>query len=294
MIINKKKANYIKDAPFLAKYNAKTMTVSFAEGYIFDCYESFLNNSASIKESLFFSQGSSFFKSNEEEVFTFQFNDWFYLDSEASIFKLTKDQRDNHSYMSNRFGVSFPKYLIWKAPPSAGVGGQQVISENIYLQDKSSGQKAGFKRTLLKKNADGSSNYRIEGGFVIVRDGHYQGFINGLDYVLKDGENQKEFGVKVELTADVAFGGSPDISPIFYIRNYEISSAELIEMPPSESFENEIASVDSPNGVYYFPIDFDTDEGNLYILFQCNYDYPILVGAESAQSLTLLGFGFAA
>ena len=65
-------------------------------------------------------------------------------------------------------------------------------------------------------------------------------------------------------------------------------------MPPSESFENEIASVDSPNGVYYFPIDFDTDEGNLYILFQCNYDNGILVGAELAQELILLGSGFAA
>lgn len=294
MIINKKKANYIKDVPFLAKYSTKTMTVSFAEGYIFDCYESFSNNSASIKESLFFSQGSSFFKSNEEEVFTFQFNDWFYLDSEASIFKLTKDQRDNHSYMSNRFGVSFQKYLIWKAPPSAGVGGQQVISENIYLQDKSSGQKAGFKRTLLKKNADGSSNYRIEGGFVIVRDGHYQEFINGLDYILKDGENQKEFGVKVELTADIAYGLAQDTSGIFYIRNYEISSAELIEMPPSESFENEIASVDSPNGVYYFPIDFDTDEGNLYILFQCYYDFWKQTGGSNSQELIVLGSGFAA
>jgi hypothetical protein len=190
--------------------------------------------------------------------------------------------------------VNFPKYLIWKAPPSAGVGGQQVISENLYLQDKSSGQKAGFKRTLLKKNADGSSNYRIEGGFVIVGDGHYQGFVNGLDYVLKDGENQKEFGVKVELATDIAFGVAPGTSAIFYIRNYEIIFAELIEMPPSESFENEIASVSSPNGVYYFPIDFNTDEGNLYILFQCNYDYWIQAGGSNSQELILLGSGFAA
>ncbi len=187
MIINKKSAVFLKELPFSPRFNTKRMTVQFYYGYIFDCYNSYSNDNLKISEaSNVFSQGPHVYESTTTE-FAFEFDDHFFLDSDGTIFKLTKNQREDHNYMRNRFVDYFPNYLIWIAPSNAKAGGRSILSENIFLQDKNSGQRKGFTKHVIAKNRDGSLRKRLYGGCFVIGNGHYQEFIKGLDYdIAKD------------------------------------------------------------------------------------------------------------
>lgn len=264
MIINKKSKTFLSSLPFSPKVNRETMKVSFSKGFIFDCYKNYFNNDAELSPPSFhFSQGPGFFQSDENE-YPFDYNDFFYLDSSASIFKLTKTQREDYDYMKNRFGNYFPNYLIWKAPSNKDAGGEQVMSENIFLQDKASGQKRGFQ-TVIIKESETETHKRIYGGIVTVEHGHFQGFVEGLDYSEKEGENEKIFKLKIELIADIQqvpqqvldyvnLVSGPD-----YIKDYEITSVSIVEYKDEEE---EWATLSSPQGVYYINIG---EEGVIHI-----------------------------
>ena len=266
MILNKKINNYLEELPFAPKVDKKTMKVSFSKGYIFNCYNNYADDDARLDSPNFnFSQGPSLYESEIQE-YDFNYNDFFYLDSSATIFKLTERQREDYLYMKGRFGSHFPNYLIWKAPSNKNAGGEQVISENIFIQDKSSGQKKGFEKVVLKKRPDGSSKNRIYGGFVIVDRGHYQEFVKGIDYSMNKGENEKLFGLKVELSISISQlpTGAEDIIKN-YISDYIITDVSLIELKGGE--EDKSPTRGSPYGVYYFKLSDYVNRGSFYLRF---------------------------
>lgn len=259
MIINKKKGkNYSSDFPFQAKYNNLLKTVSFEEGYIFDCYNNLSANSGEV--SGYFSQGSFFYKSDPSKIFEYDFNDWFYVDILGSIFKVSSDERASYDSMRARFADSFPNYLIWKAPSSNSSGGQQIISENIYLQDKSSGQKKGFSREILEIKPDGTKKMRINGSLVqvfsdmadfrMIESGPFERYVDGIDYELKEGGSGKDFAIKVELTA---FSTTDDVE-YTYLSGFSVDSIELIEILAGKDYSNEYPTLTSLTGIYYFGV----------------------------------------
>lgn len=259
---------FLSDCPFSPKVDNETMKVSFTKGFIFDCYCNYFDDDASLgSPSLHFSQGPSFFQSSETE-YDFNYNDFFYLDSSASIFKLTNSQREDHVYMRNRFGDNFPNYLIWKAPSNANSGGEHIISENIFLQDKASGQKKGFQTVVIKNTSQGAYK-RIYGGLVTIEDGHFQGIVQGLDYFLSNGENEKVFKIKVELTADVqsvsqiVLDNVNIVSGPLYIRDYSVTSVSIVESKDGD--EDSPANVSSPQGIYYINLSGELSHINLSV-----------------------------
>ena len=266
MVLNKG-VNYLNELPFSATYSTETMKVSFNRGYIFNCYNSFTNDNARLGEgSNYFSQGPFFYESGNEE-YEFQFNDFFYIDETGNIFKLTKTQREDYDYMYVRFNTNFPSYLIWKAPSSKLAAGEQIISENIFLQDASLNTQ-GFASKAIKINEDESSNSELYGGFVIVQGGNYQEFLEGFSYTTRSGENEHSYGIKMNVTASVANPLIEDDEP--YIKDFNVTSASLIRFTGEE--EDEMASIYNETGVYYFPIILAsvTLFGNFYIDFDFN------------------------
>lgn len=271
MIINKKRTNYIGDLPFQAKYDKFLKTVSFADGYIFDCYDNLSDSSGD--ESAYFSQGPFFYKSDSSKIFQYNFNDWFYVDAAGSIFKVSLDERNDHNSMRDRFGDNFPNYLIWKAPSSESSGGQQIISENIYLQDKSSGQKKGFSKEVLSRGPDGSIKKRINGSIVYIYGEEssygvqesipFEDYIEGINYELKNEEADKTFVIKVELTANVISGRLPDP----YLAGYSVDSVSLIEFDENEDYSTQYASLDNPSGIYFFSFISYEGAGSFTIIF---------------------------
>lgn len=283
MILNKKSSIFLDSLPFSPKVNKETMKVSFSKGFIFDCYSNYFNNNAELRSPSFhFSQGPSFSQSDEDE-YSFEYNDFFYLDSSASIFKLTKTQREDHNYMRNRFGNYFPNYLIWKAPSNKNAGGEQIMSENIFLQDKSNGQKRGFQ-TVIIKESETETHKRLYGGIVVVEHGHFQGFVEGLDYSEKEGENEKIFKLKIELIAGIqqvpqqVLDNVNIVSGPDYIKDYEITSASIVEYKDEEE---EWATLNSPQGVYYIDIG---EEGVVNVTIQdMSYDTYVYYAPASTN-----------
>lgn len=235
MIFDSHSNSYFDGLPFLVSFNEETMTATVDKGRIYNCY-----NNCGNEFSQAFSNGCRYYDVPKTTL-EIAFDDWLFLDvryevpygndfDSESVYKVTKLQRDEGT---GHEGKQNP-VLIWKAPAETGGGGEQFLSENIFIQDHDAYREVGFqiKRTGYTETQD---LYKINPGFVVCGDSDFVEYIQGFSWSQSKGEVRRGYRIKVSFSASISNASPVNDGNYSLINGFSITGAVLEEDSEDEA-----------------------------------------------------------
>lgn len=240
--------------PFQPVVDRKNREVRFLDGFVVDCY----NNQKD--ETSDFSNGCLYKKpKNIDQSFSYESGDEFFL-------KIEKKIEDSEIIKIKSQGIESKQgrlIKIWAAPDRDGLG-EQVLSENVFLQDLDGNKKYSFSLQKIGE-LNGKTNYKINGGYVLIPEIGESVYLEDFHFLAKEEDLDKIFHfIKIELSAELADPDPIDNANLSYAKNIKlgsvkiVSSEENIQSKPIRISEEE----DSEKGVYYIKL---PRQGNILI-----------------------------
>ena len=191
--------------------------VTFKKGKVFQCYYSPYyeeKNKEEDEEAILFKRGSQWhYPKNISERFDFEIGDKFVLrggkesDSAIEIVKIPKPA-DGEIGNSREGDI-----LIWETWERGGVCGYtQYLSDHVYLQNTQEHREFALKYNLIEQKADGSRRYKMNGGWVFIKngkekEGDVSEYIPSFEYVLEPDEDRYFY---IQLDAKITKGKTQD------------------------------------------------------------------------------------
>ena len=278
MIIPKGNFNTsLRSLPFTATLSKQEMVVTFSDGYIFNCYDlsgnEFVDTSGD--RTFNFTEGSRYHLLVGRS-FQFEYGDWFYLDAKSqvqfsSIYKVSKSDRDEGI---GHFGRERP-VLIWKGPEDEISFGEQILTENVFIQNFEDAQAKGFSIVDGEYEQSGY-NKILSPAFVLFPQVNFYKFIPQTKEFIEydDGSKEetpeKEFVLKIHVEATVSDEDPINGANLSFIKTFEVKSVEL-EYREDDYEDSKIKlNTETPiggiyEGDYYLPI--TSQNGNIVITF---------------------------
>lgn len=180
-----------KTPPFLASRSLKNnetgeleKEVSFQKGKVFQCYNNFYKKEEDAEEESaeeILVEGSKWhYPKNISEKFDYEDGDKFYLRPDKYL-----DQSEIVKTDSPQEG----DILIWEAENAVEESeAKQYLSNHVYLQNIDEYRQLSFSQVLLEVKEDGSKRYRLNGGWVIIKDMGVYEYVPSFEYTLEKDE----------------------------------------------------------------------------------------------------------
>ena len=178
--------------------------VTFKKGKVFQCYyspyyeeetEDNEEESENDEEENAFKFGAkSHFPKNISETFDFKIGDKFYLrppnDSEplSEIVKIEEGDEANDEDI-----------LIWEVwERDEKYGYTQYLSNNVYLQNTEEHREYALKPNLVETKSDGSRRYKMNGGWLFIKNEDISEYMPSFEYTLEPDESDIYFYFQIE------------------------------------------------------------------------------------------------
>lgn len=239
--------------PFTPSLDEENKTVSFTKGKVFNCYDLSGNEVGEYRNGCRY-------KEIEISDLSYEYGDWIFIDARrqveySSFYKISKKEREDNRDAAIHALKEIP-ILIWKAPDGAGFPGEQILSENIFIQDYESCRERGFS---IKNDGYEAElyKYKVNPAFVFAPQFNYSKYILGRKLTAPLGEERKQFALKVSVLASLGSQDDVDGAELMLIDELTVTGVTLEDFSSESPLEDRpiYLSYDNQNlsGTYYVP-----------------------------------------